>query len=235
MTRSMLAPNRKSLCLRLGIKAKLFIGYHPQTDDQTKRANQNVERYLRSYCLYMQDDWSAWLLMAEFVDNNAISPSIEQSTFFLNKDFHSRMSFDPNSTEYEITRARIEAGKAENISEHMERSLALIKQALARVRVTMKKQADKYRKEMIYKIGDMMFLNSRNITTARPSKKLNDKMLEPFRILAEVGNAYRLELLSIMKIHSEFAPNLLRLNSENPLEGQRHEPPDSIVVEDEDE
>ncbi len=235
MTRSMLAPNRKSLCLRLGIKAKLFIGYHPQTDGQTKRANQNVERYLRSYCSYMQDDWSAWLPMAGFVDNNAISPSIEQSTFFLNKDFHSRMSFDPDSTEYEITRARIEAGKAENISEHMERSLALIKQALARARVTMKEQADKHRKEMIYKIGDMMFLNSRNITTARPSKKLNDKMLEPFRILAEVGNAYRLELPSIMKIHSEFAPNLLRLDSENPLEEQRHEPPDSIVVEDEDE
>jgi len=46
--------------------------------------------------------------MTEFVDNNAISPSIEQSAFFLNKSFHSHMSFDSNSTEYEIIRARIE-------------------------------------------------------------------------------------------------------------------------------
>ncbi len=225
----------KSLCLRLGIKVKLFTDYHSQTDDQTERANQDVERYLRSYCSYMQDDWSAWLSMAEFVDNNAISPSIEQSTFFLNKDFHPHMSFDPDPTEYEITRARIEAGKAEDISEHMKRSLALTKQALARARVTMKEQADKHRKEMIYKVDDMVFLNSRNITTSRPSKKLDDKMLEPFKILAEVEHAYRLKLPSTMKIHSEFASNLLRLDPEDALEGQRNEPPDSIVVEDEDE
>ncbi len=57
--------------------------------------------------------------MIEFVDNNAISSSIEQSTFFLNKSFHSHMSFDSNSTKYEITRARIEAGNAKNIFEHM--------------------------------------------------------------------------------------------------------------------
>ncbi len=57
--------------------------------------------------------------MTEFVNNNAISSSIKQSAFFLNKDFHSRMSFDLNSTEYEITQARIEASKAKNIFEHM--------------------------------------------------------------------------------------------------------------------
>ncbi len=47
----------KSLCLRLNIKIKLFTNYHLQIDDQTERANQNVKWYLRSYCLYMQDDW----------------------------------------------------------------------------------------------------------------------------------------------------------------------------------
>ncbi len=135
------------LCLRLDIKVKLFIDYYLQIDDQTERANQNVKWYLRSYCSYMQDDWFIWLFMTEFVDNNAISPSIEQSTFFLNKSFHSYMSFDSNSTEYEIIWARIEADKAENIFEHMKRSLTLIKQALARVRITIKKQINKHWKK----------------------------------------------------------------------------------------
>ncbi len=147
----------KSLCLRLNIKVKLFTDYHLQIDDQTERANQNVKWYLWSYCSYMQDDWFAWLFMIEFVDNNAISSSIEQSTFFLNKNFHSHMSFDSNSIEYEIIQARIEADKAKNIFEHMKWSLALIKQVLTRVKVTMKKQIDKHRKKMIYKIDDMMF------------------------------------------------------------------------------
>jgi len=57
--------------------------------------------------------------MTKFVDNNAISSSIEQSAFFLNKSFHSHMSFNSNSTEYEITQAKIQASKAENIFEHM--------------------------------------------------------------------------------------------------------------------
>ncbi len=225
----------KSLCLRLDIKVKLFTDYHSQIDDQTERANQNVKRYLRSYCSYMQDDWFAWLSMIEFVDNNAISSSIEQSMFFLNKNFHSHMSFDSNSIEYEITWARIEAEKAENIFEHMKRSLALIKQVLARVRITMKKQIDKHRKKMIYKVDDMMFLNSRNITTSRSSKKLDDKMLEFFKILIKIEHAYRLKLSSTMKIHSKFASNLLRSDSKDALEEQRNESSDSIVIEDEDE
>jgi len=57
--------------------------------------------------------------MIEFIDNNAISSSIEQSTFFLNKSFHSHMSFNSNSIKYEITQARIKADKAKNIFEHM--------------------------------------------------------------------------------------------------------------------
>jgi len=57
--------------------------------------------------------------MIEFINNNAISSSIEQSTFFLSKNFHSHMSFNLNSIKYEITQARIEADKAENIFKHM--------------------------------------------------------------------------------------------------------------------
>ncbi len=152
--------------------------------------NQNVKWYLRSYCSYMQDDWFAWLFMIEFINNNAISSLIEQSTFFLNKSFHSHMSFDLNSIEYEITQARIEADKAKNIFKHMKWSLALIKQVLARVRVTMKKQIDKHWKKMIYKINDVMFLNSRNIIISRSLKKLNDKMLKLFKILIKIEHVF---------------------------------------------
>jgi len=54
----------------------------------------------------------------------------------------------------------------------------------------MKKQTDKHRKKMIYKVDDMMFLNSRNITISRSSKKLDDKMLEFFKILIKIEHAY---------------------------------------------
>ena len=88
---------------------------------------------------------------------------------------------------------------------------------------------------MIYKIDDMMFLNSRNIMISRSSKKLNDKMLEFFKILIEIKHAYQLKLSLTMKIHSKFASNLLRLDSKNSLNEQRNESSDSIVIDDEDE
>ena len=82
--------------------------------------------------------------MTEFVDNNVISSLIKQSTFFLNKNFHSRMSFDSNLIEYKITRVKIEADKAKDIFEHIKRSLILIKQTLIKFRITIKKQTDKH-------------------------------------------------------------------------------------------
>jgi len=106
---------------------------------------------------------------------------------------------------------------------------------LTRVRVTMKKQIDKHWKKIIYKINDMMFLNSRNIMTSRSSKKLNDKMLKFFKILIKIKHAYWLNLSSTMKIHSKFTSNLLWLDSKNSLNEQRNESSDSIVINDEDE
>ena len=34
------------ICKQLGIKWHLSTGYHPETDGQTERANQEVEAYL---------------------------------------------------------------------------------------------------------------------------------------------------------------------------------------------
>ena len=173
--------------------------------------------------------------MTEFINNNAILSSIEQSAFFLNKSFHFRMNFDLNSTEYEITQTKIEVNKAKNIFEHMKWLLALIKQALARVRVTIKKQINKHQKEIIYKINDIMFLNSRNIMISRSLKKLDDKMLELFKILIKIEHAYQLKLLLTMKIHLKFVSNLLQLDSKNALKKQWNKSFNFIVIEDENE
>jgi len=84
----------------------------------------------------------------------------------------------------------------------------------------MKKQINKHQKKMIYKVNDMMFLNSRNIMISRSSKKLDDKMLEFFKILIEIKHAYQLKLSLTMKIYSKFASNLLQLDSKDALKEQ---------------
>jgi hypothetical protein len=54
------------------------------------------------------------------------------------------------------------------------------------------KSADKKRKEVIYSLGDLIFLFNYNIKMARPSKKLNNKILGPFKILKAVRTFYHL-------------------------------------------
>ena len=83
-------------CRIFDIKCKLFIVFYSEIDDQIERTNQDIERQLRQYCNYMQNDWDIWIFMIEFVDNNAISLITELSTFFVNKNFHFRMNFSSN-------------------------------------------------------------------------------------------------------------------------------------------
>jgi len=225
----------KFLCKRLSINLRLFTAYHSQTDGQSERVNQNVERYLRFFCSYMQDDWAKLLLMVEFVDNNALFSVIFSTPFFLNKGFHPRMSFEPDTTEYESSRERLQAAKAENISEHMNKTLTFARESLAKTREQMVQQANKHRKEVDYEAGSKMFLNERNIVTARPFKKLDDKMLDLFTNLDLVDSSYKLELPETMRVHDVFHPGLLRPAVDDPLPGQKNEPPGSIVVNDEDE
>ncbi len=97
----------KSLCKRLNINLQLFTVYHFQINDQSEQVNQNIEKYLWFFCLYMQNDWAKLLLMIEFIDNNALFSVIFLICFFLNKDFHSHMSFELNVIEYKSFRERL--------------------------------------------------------------------------------------------------------------------------------
>ena len=42
----------------LGIETKLSMAYHPETDRQTERTNQELEQYLRMYVNHRQNNWA---------------------------------------------------------------------------------------------------------------------------------------------------------------------------------
>jgi len=97
------------------------------------------------------------------------------------------------------------------------------------------KQANKHRKEINYKIESKMFLNERNIVTARLFKKLDDKMLNSFKITDSVDFFYKLKLSDTMHIHDVFHSELLRFVVDNSLSDQKNELSRSIVINDENE
>ena len=79
----------------LGIQANPSTAYHPQTDGQTERVNQEVEQYLRVFVNYHQDDWTDWLSLAEFSHNDKVNSSTRHSPFYLNWGRHPRKGIEP--------------------------------------------------------------------------------------------------------------------------------------------
>ena len=84
----------KELNKMLGIETKLSMAYHPETDRQTERTNQELEQYLRMYVNHKQNNWSEWLATAEFVFNNKIHIVIKMLLFQVNYGKEPRMGFD---------------------------------------------------------------------------------------------------------------------------------------------
>ena len=69
-----------------------------------------------------------------------------------------------------------------------------------------------------YQVNDMVYLDSKNIVTGRPSRKLDWKKLGPFRVTEKISSHdYRLELPEHMKIHNVFHPVRLQPAGRNPF------------------
>ena len=84
----------KELNRMLGIETKLSISYHPQTDRQTKRINQELEQYLRFFVNHRQKDWPECLASAEFAINNKIYSITKVFLFIANYRREMRMGID---------------------------------------------------------------------------------------------------------------------------------------------
>ena len=65
----------------LNIKANTSTAFHPQTDRQTERINQEIEKYLCIVLNHHQDDWANWLSICAFQHNNRIHSTMGKSPF----------------------------------------------------------------------------------------------------------------------------------------------------------
>jgi len=68
--------------------------------------------------------------MIKFVNNNVLFSVIFLTLFFMNKSFHSHMSFDSDIIKYESTHERLQIAQVEDIFDHMNKTLIFACEAL---------------------------------------------------------------------------------------------------------
>ena len=78
----------EELMKALETKRMLLTVYHPQTNVQTKRINQEIGTFLRYYINYQQDNWIEQIAVAEFQYNNKKHVEMGQTPFVLNFGRH---------------------------------------------------------------------------------------------------------------------------------------------------
>ena len=72
----------------LGTKRKLSTVYHPQTNGQMERINQEIGMFLQHYVNYQQDNWTDWLATVEFSYNDKKHMVTRRTPFELNFGRH---------------------------------------------------------------------------------------------------------------------------------------------------
>jgi len=188
----------KELNNLLGIQTKLSTAYHPQTDGQTERVNQELEQYLRVFIDHRQEQWPDWLGTAEFAYNNKIHTATKTSPFKANYGQDPRMGFEGRRKgKYEA------AGK---FVEKMRKIQEEAKATLGKAQEEMKKFADKKQgKGEEYRVGDLVLLSMKDLKwqmKGRRSEKLTKRFVGPYKIKGIISsNAIELDLPKSIKIH----------------------------------
>jgi len=215
----------------LGIESKMSMAFHPQTDRQIERVNQELEQYLRMFIDHRQEQWPEWLGTAEFAYNNKAHSSTRMLPFKANYGQDPRIGFEGRKKgKYE--RAERFMTKIKEIQEE-------VKAALEKAQEEMKKYADRKRAEVDnYKVGDLVLLSTKDLKyqmVGRRMEKLTERFVGPYKMKKIVSsNTVELELPSIVKIH--LVVNISKIcRYVGQVEGQRKKQPAPVIIEGEEE
>jgi len=155
---------------------------------------------LRTFTSYQQDDWEAWLALAEFQYNNTEHSSTQISPFFANYGFHPRTIDVPSFRQSQLNPS------ADERANHLRCIRLFLRRQLEQAVKSMKKYADQHRSDSpAYALGDLVMVKRTEWNTTRPCPKLEDRLAGPFPITAKINDVtYSLKLPATWRVHNTF-------------------------------
>ena len=217
-------------CRILGVKVKLSTAYHKETDGQTEIMNKYIDQRLRPFVSYYQDNWSSLLPLIDRAQITLPHSAIGMSPYEVLYGYEPRQSWEWDRSSPTKPNDQLNIQDAQLLVKRMHAAWQLAKDNMERAQDRMRSAVNQHRRPIDWDVGDMVYLDTRNLAVSRPSRKLSDKWEGPFKVLEEVGHSYRLELPPGSKIHNVFAPNLLCKDPQDPLPGQEAPKPPGIPI-----
>ncbi|XP_063817958.1 uncharacterized protein LOC135056555 [Pseudophryne corroboree] len=150
-------------------------GYHPQTDGQTAIVNQDLETFLRLF-MSSQDDWLDYLPFAEFAHNNLYHFATKSSPFYINYGYH------PRVLDFQLL-PLLEVPATELALRQFTRTWKQVHEAVRKTSKRYKTYADlKLKAVPNLKVGDRVWVSTRNLRLKAPTKKFAPRFIGPYPI-----------------------------------------------------
>ncbi|QRW18521.1 Retrotransposable element Tf2 protein [Rhizoctonia solani] len=208
----------QALYQQLGIKPLFSSAYHPKSDGQTKRVNQFIEFYLRSYVAVDHLDWAKWLPLAEYAYNNAKHTAMGKSLFEL--VYGRTPIMNPSQVPANVPEADQVADTLAKEWKEAEAALQMSKERMAGTRGTI----------LEFPIGEKVWLDAKNVEIRSNSNKLDPKQLGTFEVTKKISShAYCLKLPETLKIHDVFYIGLLSKSHKSPSQLFLEQPPPETI------